>query len=155
MPTLDYSKPEVVELMSDSALYMLRNILDGFRHDATKHIPSILENTNKKIKLDIRQPIYQIGETFGSRQLIGSYVRSGQLDGQFDFNLYFDLRNTFASNNGSFIELYESLKSSFSNYGNHSPMGNITGTTIFLDSLAMQGGLSFMEDEKKAGWSQN
>ena len=157
LPTLDYSKPEVVELMSDSALYMLRKYeLDGFRHDATKHIPSVYWRTlTKKIKLDIRQPIYQIGETFGSRQLIGSYVRSGQLDGQFDFNLYFDLRNTLASNNGSFIELYESLKSSFSNYGNHSLMGNITGNHDIPRFISYAGGgLSFMEDEKKAGWSR-
>ena len=40
MPTLDFSKPEVVEKMTDSALYWVTEYkLDGFRHDATKHVP--------------------------------------------------------------------------------------------------------------------
>ena len=39
MPTLDFSKPEVVEALTDSAMYWVtRYKLDGFRHDATKHI---------------------------------------------------------------------------------------------------------------------
>ena len=98
MPSLDLERPEVYQTMSDSALFWLEKFpLDGFRHDATKHIPEVFWRTlTRKIKERIVGPqgrsIYQIGETFGSRQLIGSYVGSGMIDAQFDFNFYFDAR---------------------------------------------------------------
>ena len=44
--TLDLSKPEVYEMLSDSAIYWIKRFdLDGFRHDATKHIPEIFWRT--------------------------------------------------------------------------------------------------------------
>ena len=128
LPTINYSIPEAVDLMTDSALFMLTEYnLDGFRHDATKHIPTIFWRTlTRKIKTTYPdKSIYQIGETFGSRELIGSYVATGQLDGQFDFNLYFDSREVFAQDNISFIQLHNSLMETFLYYGNHSLMGNI------------------------------
>ena len=40
IPTLDLEREEVCEQMTDSALYWLANYdLDGYRHDACKHIP--------------------------------------------------------------------------------------------------------------------
>ena len=40
MPTLDLSRPEIVDPMTDSAMFWLNTYgIDGFRHDATKHIP--------------------------------------------------------------------------------------------------------------------
>jgi len=40
LPTLDLENPVVAEAMTDSALFWLHNYdIDGFRHDATKHIP--------------------------------------------------------------------------------------------------------------------
>ena len=46
LPTIDYSISEAVEMMTDSALFMLSEYkLDGFRHDATKHIPTIFWRT--------------------------------------------------------------------------------------------------------------
>jgi hypothetical protein len=39
MPSLDFSNPKVVEMMTDSAIFWLREFnLDGFRHDACKHV---------------------------------------------------------------------------------------------------------------------
>ena len=66
---------------------------DGFRHDATKHVPSSFwKLLTKKIKnqyqLETKHDFFQIGETYGSHELVGSYVNSGQLDAQFDFNVY-------------------------------------------------------------------
>ena len=41
LPTIDLTIPEAAEAMTDSALHMLIEYnLDGFRHDATKHIPT-------------------------------------------------------------------------------------------------------------------
>ena len=39
LPTLNYDRKEIVETMTDSALYWIKNYdLDGFRHDACKHV---------------------------------------------------------------------------------------------------------------------
>ena len=158
LPTIDYSIPEAVEMMTDSALFMLSEYkLDGFRHDATKHIPKVFWRTlTKKIKTSFpNKSIYQIGETFGSRELIESYVSTGQLDGQFDFNLYFDSREVFANDSISFKRLHGSLMQTFSYYGNHSLMGNITGNHDIPRFISYAGkGLSFNEDAKEAGWER-
>ena len=42
MPTLDLERPEIYEPMTDSALFWVTEYkFDGFRHDATKHIPDV------------------------------------------------------------------------------------------------------------------
>jgi glycosidase len=157
LPDLDYSRPEVVETMADSALYMLQRFdLDGFRHDATKHIPEhFWRRLTLKIKTEVGKPIFQIGETFGTRELIQSYVGSGMMDGQFDFNLYFDLRQVLAQENSSFKKLDESIHSSLAYHGTVSLMGNITGNHDIPRFISYAGkGLKFDEDEKEAGWNR-
>jgi len=162
LPTLDFSKPEVVECMTDSALYWIKTFnIDGFRHDATKHIPeNYWRRLTQKIKSEINIPFnksfYQIGETYGSRELIGSYVNSGELDAQFDFNLFFDMRNTLLNKNESFAKLSRSIISSLEYYGYHNLMGNITGNHDMARFISYaSGALSQREDEKEAGWKRN
>ena len=161
LPTLDLSRPEVVELVSDSALFWIKQYqLDGFRHDATKHVPEIYWRTlTRKIREQVILPgnrsIYQIGETFGSRDLIRSYINPGMLDAQFDFNLYFDARTVFARDNSSFRDLNYSLHQTFNYYGEHSLMGNITGNQDLVRFISLaSGAISFSEDDKKAGWER-
>lgn len=162
LPTLDYSKPEVVDTMTSFAVQWIRKYnLDGFRHDATKHIPEVFwRSLTKKLKKEVIFPqnnrLLQIGETFGSRELIGSYVGSGMLDAQFDFNLYFDARSVFAIDKEPFTKLETSLKESFLFYGNHHLMGNVTGNHDIARFISYaSGALSFEEDDKEAGWSRD
>ncbi len=161
LPTLDLARPEVVELVSDSALFWIKQYqLDGFRHDATKHVPELYWRTlTKKIKEQVIIPenrsVYQIGETFGSRDLIRSYINPGMLDAQFDFNLYFDARTAFARDYSSFRDLDYSLHQTFNYYGEHSLMGNITGNQDLARFISFaSGAISFGEDDKKAGWDR-
>jgi cyclomaltodextrinase / maltogenic alpha-amylase / neopullulanase len=162
LPTLDLTKPEVCNMMSDSALFWIKTYeLDGFRHDATKHIPEVYWRAlTKKLKNQVIIPdhrsIYQIGETFGSRDLIKSYINPGEQDAQFDFNLYFDARNAFAKENSSFKDLNYSLQESFSFFGEHSLMGNITGNQDLPRFISFaSGALSFRENDQKAGWDRD
>ncbi len=159
LPTLNFDIPEVEELMSDSAKFWIDNYnVDGFRHDATKHIPKpywrsltkkLRDGTNKEF-------IFQIGETFGSRELIRSYVGTDMLDGQFDFNLYFDMRNNFAQESEPLSNLTASLKESLKYYGHHSLMGNITGNHDLPRFITFaSGALKFDEDDKEAGWNRD
>lgn len=162
LPSLDFSKQEVAEMLSDSALFWIKKYnLDGFRHDATKHIPEQFWRTlTRKLKDEVIIPsnkrIYQIGETFGSRELIGSYVGSGLLDGQFDFNLYFDARSIFALDNETFIRMNQSLMETFAYYGTNHLMGNITGNHDLPRFISLaSGALRFDEDAVEAGWYRN
>jgi glycosidase len=161
MPDINYEKPEAVDAFSDSALYWLKKFkIDGFRHDATKHVSEKFWRTlTQKIKQEViegeNRGVYQIGETFGSRELIASYIGSGMLDAQFDFNLYFDSRPVFASQAESFEKVSESMKESAMYYGSHSLMGNITGNHDMPRFLYYAGGSQIPgEDEKEAGWSR-
>jgi len=132
LPTLDLSRPEVAVPMADSALVWLQQFrFDGFRHDATKHIPDLYTRTlTAKLRQEItarrKRPVFQIGETYGSPALIASYVGPGLLDAQFDFNQYDAMVQVFARN-ASFLRLQDALQSSLDVYGSHHLMGNITG----------------------------
>jgi glycosidase len=161
MPSLDLERPEVYQTMSDSALYWLEKFpLDGFRHDATKHIPEVFWRTlTRKIKERIvgqqGRSIYQIGETFGSRQLIGSYVGSGMIDAQFDFNFYFDARSALASDAGDLGLIRQTLEESFLYYGHQHSMGNISGNHDMPRFMAYaSGALRMDEDPIAAGWNR-
>lgn len=161
MPTLDFSRPEVVEAMTDSALFWFEHYtMDGFRHDATKHVPlEFWRELTRKLKYRVvvpkDRPVYQIGETYGNPQLIDSYVGSGLLDGQFDFNLYDATVAAFAKDESGIDNLNRVLNQSLSVYGYHHVMGNISGSqdrTRFISYA--DGSVDFGEDPKLAGWTR-
>lgn len=160
LPTLDLSKPGVYEMLTDSAVYWIKKYnLDGFRHDATKHIPEVFWRTlTRKLKTQVVMPqnkkLYQIGETYGTPGLIGSYVSSGQLDAQFDFNVYDAISTTLALDK-NFKNVANELEKSAKYYGSHHLMGNITGNQDRARFISYaSGALSFDEDAKKAGWTR-
>tara|TARA_R110002050_G_scaffold221441_1_gene357240 strand:- start:3693 stop:6095 length:2403 start_codon:yes stop_codon:yes gene_type:complete len=161
LPTLDLENPEVAEAMTDSALYWLTRFeLDGLRHDATKHIPeSFWRLLNVKLKNQVIVPqnraIYQIGETYGNPELIGSYINSGMLDAQFDFNLYDQAVQAFGRSETSFENLSKTLQESIYNYGSHHVMGNISGNQDRCRFISYaDGSVQFDEDAKVAGWTR-
>jgi len=160
LPTLDLSKPEVYNMLSDSAVFWIKKYnLDGFRHDATKHIPEIFWQTlSNKLKNQVVIPenrrLFQIGETYGSPELISSYVNTGQLDAQFDFNVYDAVVSALTANN-SYENLGRVIKTSQKYYGSNHLMGNITGNQDrgrFISYASNS--LSFSEDAKLAGWTK-
>lgn len=162
IPTLDYSRTEIVETMTDSALYWIQNFgLDGFRHDACKHVPETFWRTlTKKIKERVEipsgTPFYQVGESYGSPQLISSYVNSGMLTGQFDFNVSDDASSVFALNSEDFHRVSNTLNTSLRVYGCHNLMGYISGNHDrgrFISYAS--GSLKYGEDSKLAGWTRN
>ncbi|MBK7108049.1 MAG: alpha-amylase [Bacteroidetes bacterium] len=162
MPSFDHSQPIVANAVADSAMFWITEFnLDGFRHDATKHIEiEYWRLLTRRIKEEIEVPqqriIYQIGESFGSRELIGSYLGSGLLNAQFDFNTYFDSRSAFAIDDVSFEMMETSLQTTFDYYGYHHTMGNISGNHDLPRFISYAGkGLQWDEDEKEAGWSRD
>jgi glycosidase len=162
LPTLDLQQPEVTGMLSDSATWWIREYgLDGFRHDATKHIPEIFWRAlTKKLKQQVVQGegryVYQIGETYGGPQLISSYLGAGMLDGQFDFNVYDAAVGVFAREGDPFTYLDNTLQTSFDYYGRNNLMGYITGNQDRGRFISYAGGdLKFSENAKAAGWTRN
>ena len=157
IPTLDLEREEVCEPMTDSALHWVRNFdFDGYRHDACKHIPlnywRMLTHKMKSSMPD--RQMWQIGETYGSVELIGSYVRTGMIDSQFDFNLYHNSRDVIVDENRSMRTIAATVEESEAAYGSHHTMGNITGNHDKPRFISLAGGDMPLWgiDDKAEGW---
>lgn len=161
LPTLNLGIPEVSHLLADSTVFWLKQFdVDGFRHDATKHIPLYFwrDLTAKVIQtsLETGKKYYQVGETYGTPELINSYIGSGMLDAQFDFNAFDAMLNTLIKKEVGFDVLKNRLLQSYSYYGVHNLMGNMTGNQDRVRFMALAtGDVKFDEDGKLAGWSRN
>ena len=164
LPTLNLENPKVADFMIDSALFWVTHYdFDGFRHDATKHIPEkFWRNLSKKVKVVSKEKgkyIYQIGETYGTHDLINSYISSGMLDAQFDFNMYDKALPVFAKEQASMTQLAEALEASLTTYGYHHLMGNITGNQDKPRFMGYaDGSLPFDlpgQAYKRIGWKQD
>jgi len=132
LASFDYlSSEEALEEMTDVAVWWLKETgADGYRHDAVKHVPNLFwRRLNEKLKANVESereiPVYQIGETFGSYDLISSYVNNGQLHSQFNFNLYDVALPTFINENATFSTLDKEMQKTFSVYGVNHLMGNV------------------------------
>ena len=157
IPTLDLRKPEVVGPMTDTAMFWVEQYdLDGFRHDASKHIDLLFwRELTKKVKSRTTRTVFQIGETYGSRELVNSYVSTGMLDAQFDFNVYDDAVNTFARDEVPFTRLANSITESISWFGDHNLMGYISGNQDRARFISYaDGSVRFDENAKLAGWTR-
>lgn len=157
IPTLDLERPEVCEAMTDSALYWLQEYeLDGYRHDACKHIPlDYWRMLGQKIASRWPgRPIWMIGETYGSPELIGSYVKSGMLNAQFDFNVYFTAREAICGLK-PMSEVMDNELVSLATYGSHHTMGNISGNHDQIRFASIAGGaIDISSQGKEEGWTQ-
>ncbi|MBR2449885.1 MAG: hypothetical protein IKB40_00130 [Paludibacteraceae bacterium] len=158
IPTLDLERPEVCNPMTDSALVWLEQFdFDGFRHDACKHIPlNYWRELGAKMKQ--RYPnrhIWMIGETYGDPQLIGSYVKTGMLNSQFDFNIYHTAIDVFGKPEQSLKRINSTILESLHAYGAHHTMGNISGNHDKCRFISLAGGaVSWNENDKAAGWER-
>jgi len=157
LPTLDLRRYEVVDPMVDSALAWVTDYgFDGFRHDATKHIDELYWRTlTYRLRQNTSRPLYQIGETYGSPELINTYLSTGMLDAQFDFNLYDAAVQAFATSE-NLEALKNALEAGLNTYGYHHLMGNISGNQDRSRFISLAGGeVKFDEDQKLAGWERN
>lgn len=132
LPKFNYvGSNDAIDFMTSNTIWWMKETgADGFRQDAVKHIPNeFWRALTKRIKSEVEVPlnkkVYQIGETFGSYELISSYVNNGQLSAQFNFNVYDVALPTFLDAKISFASLDAEIKKSFLVYGENNLMGNI------------------------------
>jgi len=132
LPSFDYLHSRAaLNTMTDNAVWWLQETgIDGFRHDATKHVPyefwkTLTRKIKTRINPDRKVKIFQIGETFGSHELIKSYINNGMLESQFNFAQFFSARRVFTEPEGSFSELQVTIAKVLEVYGYNHLMGNI------------------------------
>jgi len=159
IPTLDLERADICAQLTDSALFWMQHFdFDGFRHDATKHVPEQYWRmlTRKLYDSLPGRTFYQIGETYGSTALINSYVKPGMQDAQFDFNVYDTYVWATTRSEGSFEGLARRIAEDLSVYGSHHLMGNITGNHDRTRYVCLASGdVSQDEDQKLAGWRRD
>lgn len=159
IPTLDLEREDVCEAMTDTALFWVDQFdFDGYRHDACKHIPLNYWRmfTHKMKSRYPGRSLWMIGETYGDNELIGSYVKTGMLNAQFDFNVYHTAIEVFGKEGESMMRLAQVIDESLASYGAHHTMGNISGNHDKTRFISLAGGaLTWDEDSKAAGWNRN
>lgn len=104
LPDYNWRNPTMGDQFAADTLWWLeQGDLDGFRLDAVKHLDPIGGRTINqhlaKISAVTGIDYYLVGETFvgtDGRPLIRQYVGPQQLDGQFDFPLYWPVVQAFA-----------------------------------------------------------
>ena len=157
LPKFDFEQEVVSEGLADSLMFWVEQFdFDGFRHDATKHIHErFWRAVTLRMKQRMERPIFQMGETYGSPQLIRSYVGTGLMDGQFDFNIFDAIKNALLDPNGSFVNVNRTMMQSLRTHGFHNLMGNVTGNHDKGRFISYAGGcLRRGEDSKQAGWTR-
>lgn len=103
LPDYNWRSSAMVDQFVSDALWWLEEAdFDGFRMDAVKHMDQVagrtLRGKLKEITGMTGTEFYLVGETFvgeGDRAQISRYIGPNELDGQFDFPLYWPVRNVF------------------------------------------------------------
>jgi glycosidase len=162
MPSFDFvNSYEALEFMTDNAVWWLKVTgADGFRHDAVKHVPNeywrlLTQKIKSEVELPQQKKIYQIGETFGGIDLIASYVNNGQLNAQFNFNLYDVAIPTFLDEKASFKLLDYQMQKSFQVFGYNNLMGNIMDSHDKIRYMAYADGDLEMNDGRAGNIAWN
>lgn len=162
MPSFDYTDSQgALEYMTNNAVWWLKTTnADGFRHDAVKHVPNkfwrlLTKKIKSKIEIPENKNIYQIGETFGGINLIASYVNNGQLNAQFNFNLYDVAIPTFLNQSASFKLLDYQMQKSLQVFGYNNLMGNIMDSHDKIRYMAYADGDLEINDGRASDFAWN
>ncbi|MBM4354255.1 MAG: hypothetical protein FJ109_10750 [Deltaproteobacteria bacterium] len=141
LPDLDYTNDKVVEMTVQNALFWIRETgADGFRVDAVKHmVHNFIRSLRHRIEQGVHtetSPFYMVGETFMgewgggtgmAETVIKEYVNDWELDGQFDFPLYWKLLRSVGRDEGDFEELASMFEVSLGYWGKDALMVSFIG----------------------------
>lgn len=141
MPDFDFKNNDAVnEVVKHAVFWIEETGADGFRVDAVKHVEhAFLRALRAEIERKTSAgnlPFVMIGETFvgdwggGSGQAenkIKEYVNAWELNGQFNFPLYWEVVRTFARGESSFVNLWNVIEQSKDFYGADAVMSNFAG----------------------------
>lgn len=134
LPSLNYAgNDEVKQFMTENAIFWLKETnADGFRHDAVKHVPEdfwhrLTAALHSEVEVAQQRAVYQVGETISGYDTVSKYAQPGLLNGQFDFPLYFSVRDTLGRGRGKMSDLADSMRQSAVRYPTSSIMSPLIG----------------------------
>lgn len=125
LPDLDYKNHAITEqVLADTLRLVELHDVDAVRVDAAKHMDHvIMRSLRKRLDEEVEAgggaPVYMVGETYtftDGHGLIMDYVGDHELDGQFDFPLYYAIRDTFVHDR-SFRDLEAMVATGEAAYG--------------------------------------
>ena len=125
LPDLDYRNHWIVEQQLADTLRLVETYdADAVRVDAAKHMDHvIMRSLRKSLRVEFERnggaEVYVVGETFTGGDGHGDimeYVSPDELDGQFDFPLFWSIREAFA-HDGSFQALEDKVVQGEAAYG--------------------------------------
>ncbi|MDI6757837.1 MAG: alpha-amylase family glycosyl hydrolase, partial [Endomicrobiia bacterium] len=159
LPDFAYEgNPAAVEYMVGNCVEWIKKTnCDGFRLDAVKHVPMVFwTELRRRIRREIEIPrgemFYLVGETISSREKIMEYVGFDRLDGQFDFPLYWAIKDAFAWETKGLDHLDRERLKSESQYAG-SIASPLLGNHDFARFAAFaDGALPPGSDEKERSW---
>ena len=109
-----------------------------------------------QIELPQGRRLFQVGETISSRQTIMEFVSGETLDGQFDFPLYWPLRDALGVQCGDMSALARAIEDSCAQYPPEALMSPLIGNHDVSRLMAFaDGSLRLGLDEKSIGWKGN
>lgn len=127
LPDINFYNSEPLHWMVEDGIWWIKNYeIDGYRVDGAKHVPhSVVWNLASRLEQEVEhhgvggdEDFYTVGETFTqSREWILSYIHPNELDAQFDFPLYYAVRDTFLTWDKSFLNLRDEVGWSRETYG--------------------------------------
>jgi glycosidase len=156
LPDLDYRNFDALTTMIDDALYWAVDVdVDGFRVDAVKHFQhAATRRLRSKLHDDLEHAAtlyYLVGETFdGDRGLINSFIGPTELSAQFDFPLYFAVRDTIGGG-GSLRNLEAAAVASDQAFGS-APMSPFVGNHDVPRFVTQAAGM-VVGDGKDQAWN--
>lgn len=144
LPDLDYRNINALETMMDMAVFWaVEADLDGFRVDAVKHmIHDFGLSLRHRVRTDLERTgltFYLVGETFvaewgegtgSAEQTIMAYVSDNELNGQFNFPLYWATLDATARGDGSLsymVDVALASQTYFTNGYDQAIMSNFIG----------------------------
>ncbi len=149
LPDFDYRNEELLDLVLDHAVWLVQEYdFDGFRMDAVKHmVMAFTTGMRARIQQDVVTtgiPFYMVGETFdGDKNKIAEYVGADKLDGQFDFPLYFQVRDILLQHSRALNELADFVAANDPYYTDRwsgAIMSNFLGNHDVQRALTFAGG---------------
>ncbi len=163
LPAFDFeASPEAVDAVSENAIWWIKKTgIDGFRQDAVKHIQplfwrALTRRMRDEVELGEGRRLFQVGETISSRGTIMEFVSGEMLDGQFDFPLYWTLREALGANSVGLDALAREIQTSVDEYGPEALMSPLVGNHDVSRFMAFADGDLVPgdgQDEKTVGWA--
>ncbi len=164
LPDFDYTNLDVLNTSVEHAIWMIQETdIDGFRLDAVKHMVHAfgyaLRARVQESVVTTGERFYMVGETFTGENGAGEiadYIRPQELDGQFDFPLYWAIVATFLREERSFLSLAQMLEGNVNRYGDFAVMSNFLGNhdvARALSHAAGQIGDMWGNGAQQQGWT--